>query len=135
MPQDNRVKGSLTDLLVGKQVMVVGTSNTDGSVNAKQIMLGEMPNFGTARFSSSTHPRDTQGNGSQADKQANWQKGQGTSRARIPTKSGSEAGRQGVNGEILSKDDSIITIKLLDGGSKMVFFSDKTEVFLLQPLK
>lgn len=44
---------------------------------------------------------------------------------------GLPAGRQGfrpVNGEIISRDDSSITVKMEDGSSKIVLFSDKTEI-------
>ncbi len=41
---------------------------------------------------------------------------------------GVRVGTNSVNGEIISRDDKSITIKLRDGGSKLIFFSDKTSV-------
>jgi hypothetical protein len=45
-----------------------------------------------------------------------------------PLRQGFEGQANVVTGEIIAKDDKSVTIKLRDGGSKIVFFSDSTEI-------
>jgi hypothetical protein len=46
----------------------------------------------------------------------------------MDARSGNQAGNNFATGQIISKDDKSITIKLRDGGSKIIFFSDTTEI-------
>jgi len=41
---------------------------------------------------------------------------------------GGRTGERFANGEIIAKDDKSVTIKLRDGGSKIVFFSETAEI-------
>ncbi len=61
------------------------------------------------------------------------QRQQFTANAGAGFRSGTGQGRGGMNGgftagEIISKDDKSITLKMPDGGSKIIFYSDTTEV-------
>ncbi|MFA5413634.1 MAG: hypothetical protein WC348_03785 [Patescibacteria group bacterium] len=48
--------------------------------------------------------------------------------ARLGSPGGKVGGVNFTNGEIISTDDKSVTIKLPDGGSKIIFFSDSTKI-------
>lgn len=50
------------------------------------------------------------------------------SRNRMGLGAGNRAGFRPVSGEIISADSNSITVKLQDGGSKIVILSDKTQI-------
>lgn len=150
----NRIQGDNEDLTVGKKVVIMGSTNSDGTITAQQIMIGEMPSF-TGMFATGTRervssvpngdnhpqfqppaegilpPEGVQFQRRAEENNGNWGSGDRSSEKRThPTRM---SGQAMIVGEILKKDKVSLIIKVTDGGSKIVFYSDKTEIFFLQP--
>jgi len=131
---NNSVTSTVSDLLVGKKVMVMGTTNADGTINASQIIMGEFPtsSFGFDRggSTSSTVQFRNQSGGSQNMNGGNFN-GQrpnitganGSGKVRAKT-----ASMTRVNGEILKIDTTSLVVKVAEGGSKMVFYTNNTKI-------
>jgi hypothetical protein len=147
---DNRIKGSITDLKVGSKIMVMGTANQDGSIGANEIMFSAQggPAFGWGDFSTSTRPTGTRQftssqpsdgqsleGGRSGNGEGNWNGRLGANGGQRP--SGQRPNRmQGVTrlmGEILEIDETSLIVKLDEGGSKIVYYSDKTGVYTMKP--
>jgi hypothetical protein len=53
---------------------------------------------------------------------------QGSIEGNLPRGTGREVGANFLNGEVVAKDEQSLTLKMPDGGSKIVFFSDSTQI-------
>ncbi|MCX6760009.1 MAG: hypothetical protein NTW46_01550 [Candidatus Nealsonbacteria bacterium] len=81
------------------------------------IAIGGLAFFGGLKYGQANISKSFQG---QNNRQFGAQ-GQNT------TRNGSQQGGF-TNGEIISKDDKSITVKMRDGGSKIIFYSPNTEI-------
>lgn len=155
---------SVTDLAAGQSVMVIGTSNADGSLSANRILFGEagadlsalgrnLPpqgsptSDGSANTNRSAAQAEQSADGPPVDFQGSPDGFQNISpeqreqfRAARAADGGqtrsARAGGQGmarVIGEIIERTDTSLTVKLADGGSKLIFFSDATTVAKVKP--
>ncbi len=142
---DQLADATVGDLTLGAKIMVMGKTNTDGSVSADRIIIGDldfsrfMPpagasggarlfgdrpmddrpaSAGAGFFQPDARPRpDGQARG-------NWQPGAGGAPTDRQFQRSTSMAR--VSGEVLSLADNSLVIKLDDGGSKIVFFSEAT---------
>ena len=124
-------KGAVSDLQIGKKVTVTGASNTDGSVNASRIMIGEMPKF---ERPSSTPERVQAQNGLGTPN--------GVSDGERPRFVGSGDRPSGgigqgsgimamLNGEILKMDEAGFILKTEKEGSKIIYLTAGTEIYII----
>lgn len=94
-------------------------------VIATAVVVGGGAFYGGMKYVQSQAPqRNAQGfqNLSPEERQQRIQRFGGSGGGNGGTRSGF------TSGEILSKDDKSITIKMRDGGSKIIFYSDTTEI-------
>ena len=103
-------------------------------VIATAVVVGGGAFFGGMKYAESKSPRRlSQGdfqhlqNLSPEERQQRFQE-LGANAGGFRGRMGGQAGGGFTSGEIISKDDKSVTIKLRDGGSKIVFLSDSTEI-------
>lgn len=148
---------NLKDLAIGQKISVTGTENSDGSVSADQIMIGNSK-ADFKRMAGLMQPingdnEQVEDDGSQTgettsnanEDRPNFEQMQNMSeeervKFREEMKARREAGGRNspranmaggmtrLNGEIINIDDSTITLKIEEDGSKLVFYSDETKV-------
>lgn len=143
---------NMNELAVGKMVTVFGAINSDGTMSASRILLGEMPMVqstasGTPKkFTKITVDDSTSGGGS-----ASFQGGgegmqppgggefQFRERPDMADDSGDTTrtqqrtrpmGESIIVGEILSIDENSLTLKIKGGGSKIVYITANTKAYL-----
>lgn len=124
-------KGTVNDLKVGAKVTVMGTAGTDGIVSATRITVG---NFGPGNFEPGKFPTSTMASSTKfvQRQRPQGQRPQGGNGQFVGRAGGGFSGTR-VSGEILKMDSTSLTIKNSDGGSKLVYYSSSTSIFIFEP--
>ena len=154
---ENFDEASLSDLAISQQILVMGNENSDGSILAEQIIIGD-DKTDFQNMGGFMRPQTNGNNGDQQSppnfegQQPDFEKFQDMSdeeRAKMREEMmaqrqalGNGAGRGTGNanmarlgGEIIEKDEQSLTLKLNEGGSKLVFFSETTKVLKIRPVE
>jgi len=141
------------DLETGKKVMVLGTSNSDGSISAERITIGNSDtNFEDLNPGLQPKPEDSTNSGETVDNNTMPQPSTGQrpdfanmseeERAKfreqrpnggaVGPRPDSNSQMTRITGEIVKKEDNILTVKLDSGGSKLIFLSESTSIVKLK---
>lgn len=133
----------MSELAVGKMVTIFGASNSDGTISAARIILGEMPIMPDAASGTPKKFTRTTVDNSVGGGEGVQPPGDGEFRFRerpdMANASGDAAqtqqrtrpmGESIIVGEILSIDENSLTLKIKDGGSKIVYFTANTKAYL-----
>jgi len=86
------------------------------------VIIGAGSFFGGMKYAESKNPVAGNFRNLTADQRAQMVAGARTGAT------GNRTGASFINGDILTKDDKSITVKLSDGGSKIVFYSSSTQI-------
>ncbi len=158
---ENFVTMSKDDLAIGDNVMVMGAENSDGSVVATNVLIGDETQLEAvmSKMRKNTNGSDIASGDANNTRQYNaqmpsvsggnrpdfqnmtdeereqmrsqWSSANGGNvggRQKTSGRTARGGGQARISGEVLSKDDTGITLKLSSGGSKLIFFSNDTKI-------
>lgn len=156
---ENFLEAKLDDLSIGQNVLVMGVKNDDGSITAERIMIGNMetkfdelapiPIMGQDGEENKDIPANSnrQAPGNLPDFQNMSDEERAKLREQMMARIGEGQRLEGsgnfrrgsvgqeilrIIGEVIKKDEQGLTIKLAEGGSNLIFFSDSTAVFKIK---
>jgi len=150
---DNFSEAGLNDLEIGQRILIMGTENSDGSVTASQIIIGENETiFSQLSGNRAQQELNEDDIGNSKDKRSmdrskdqisNFQnlsqeermgfmKERGVSGVRRDISANISQNIIRLSGEIISIDNISLTLKLETSGSKIIFISDTTNVNIIK---
>ncbi len=119
-------KGNIEDLKLGEKIMVMGSINQDGSVNANRIMVGEMPKIErpSTTLEQIRERQEEEGDFEEKNSFMRDDNTLGGARQGVTMRGGF------LQGEILKMDENSLILKTETTGTKIVYFTPGTEIYI-----